>query len=213
MALGRALLYVLACVFFSLGVKLFIEADLGVDPLNSMIIGIVETFDRPYLRLGVVATSVTILFLVVWGLWNRSMPPLMTLVSMGFVGFLVDLWNFIELERVLVLILDPWPMMLLGLALEAYGSALIIMIGIGMRVMDLIAVSMVKKWRIPFVCGKLTLEMGFITVALFLDGPIGVATIAFLYLVAPFIPSFMWANERWFHLENRGLGAPAQTPR
>src|SRR4029450_13150553 len=46
------LMYFSGCALFALGVKLFIDADLGTDPLHAMIIGIVGTLDTPFLKRG-----------------------------------------------------------------------------------------------------------------------------------------------------------------
>jgi hypothetical protein len=76
------------------------------------------------------------------------------------------------------------------------------MSGIGIRVMDLVAISMVRHWGWSFLEGKLSIEAGFFAVAWFVDGPIGAGTVAFLIVVGGLVPSFMWANERLLQLPN-----------
>ncbi len=207
----RVGMYLAGCVLFSLGVKLFIDAGLGVDPLHSMVIGIVRAVDLPFVRVGLVASLVTAALLAVWSLWNRRLPPLGTFLSMALVGSLVDLWDLAGLERWTTVLLTPAPMMLAGLLLDAYASALIIMGGIGIRVMDLVAIAAARRWGWPFLAGKMGLELGFFAAALALGGPIGPGTVAFLCVVAPFIPSFMWANEKFLRLPNHGLGASSSS--
>lgn len=200
-------MYLAGCFLFALGVKLFIDAGMGVDPLHAMVIGIVQAVALPYVGVGLVSSAVTASFLLVWSLWNRRLPPLTTFLTMSLVGFLVDGWNMVGLERLTRLILTPTSSMLLGLLLDAYASALIIMSGIGIRVMDLVAITMVRRWGWSFVSGKMLMELGFFGVALLLAGPIGLGTVGFLVLVAPFVTPFMRANERLFHLPNFGLRA------
>src|SRR5215217_3533222 len=103
-------------------------------------------------------------------------------------------------------------MMLAGLLLDAYASALIIMGGVGIRVVDLVAIAAARRWGVPFLAGKMGLELGFFAAALLLGGPIGPGTVAFLWLVAPFVPWFMWINGRLLRLPNHGLGAPPAAP-
>jgi O-antigen/teichoic acid export membrane protein len=110
----QLLVYLAGCLLFSLGVKLFIDADLGVDPLNSMVIGMVQALDVSWVRIGFVTSIVTILFLAVWSLWNRRWPPFSTFVTMALVGYLVDLWNLLALERWTTAWLNPLPMLLLA---------------------------------------------------------------------------------------------------
>lgn len=201
----RLAMYVAGCLLWSLGLKLFIDADLGVDPLHSMVLGLVETIDLPFIQVGAVTTAVTLAFLLLWSAWNRKAPPLSTLVTMASVGFLVDLWNLLDAQLLTETLLAPVPRMLTGLLLEAYASALIIMSGIGIRVMDLVAITAARRWHAPFVAPKMGLEIGFFAAAAVLGGPIGLATVGFLAIVAPFIPSFMWANARLLRLPNHGL--------
>ncbi|MFO1038932.1 MAG: oligosaccharide flippase family protein [Geminicoccaceae bacterium] len=202
----QILLYLAGCVLFSLGVKLFIDADFGVDPLHAMAIGIEQTIDHPLVGIGTVVSVVTLLLLGLWSLWNRRWPPLTTFVTMALVAYLVDLWNVVELERYTRAFLSPVPMLLLGLLFDAYACALVIMSGIGIRVMDLLAVSAVLRLGWPFMQGKLLLELLFVLAALALAGPLGVGTWAFLIVVAPVIQIAMWANGRYLRLPNYGLG-------
>lgn len=199
-------LYLVGCLLFSLGVKMFIDADLGTDPLHAMIIGIVDTVRLPFIKIGFVESAVTIGFLVLWSVWNRRFPPLMTFVTMALVGYLIDFWNVIGLERWTTAWLAPMPLMLLALVIDAYASALIIMSGIGIRVMDLVAITFVRKLGWKFLWAKLLFELGFVLTAYLLDGPVGMGTLGFLAIVGTLIPPMMWASERYIGLPNHGLG-------
>jgi uncharacterized membrane protein YczE len=193
-------------------VKLFIDSGLGVDPLHSMVIGIVRTADLPFVGIGLVSSVVTASFLALWSAWNRRLPPLTTFVTMALVGYLVDLWNLLGLDRWIVPALTPGWTMLAGLLLDAYASALIIMSGIGIRVMDLVTITVMRRWRCSFLAGKMGLEFGFLAAALVLGGPVGIGTVAFVGVVASFITPFMRINERLLGLPNFGLGSPPSAP-
>ncbi|MFO1070924.1 MAG: hypothetical protein U1E14_20575 [Geminicoccaceae bacterium] len=201
----RWFVYLAGCVLFSLGVKMFIDADLGTDPLHAMIIGIVDTIDRALVGIGLVEAAITAAFLVVWSIWNRRLPPLMTFVTMALVGYLIDFWNWIGLEAWTTAWLQPVPLMLAGLLIDAYASALIIMSGIGIRVMDLVAITFVRRLGWSFLWAKLVLEVGFVIWALGFGGPVGIATLAFVVIVGGLVPPMMWVNERWLGLPNYGL--------
>lgn len=203
-------LYLLGCFLFALGVKMFIDANLGTDPLHAMVIGIVGVIDQPFVKIGFVASSITIGFLVIWSVWNRRFPPLMTFVTMALVGYLIDFFNLIQLEHLTTAWLAPMPLMLLGLLIDAYASALIIMSGIGIRVMDLVAITFVKKLGWTFLWAKLLFEVGFAVVALLTGGPVGMGTVGFLLIVGTLIAPMMWANNRYLGLPNYGLGQPAK---
>ncbi len=205
------LMYLCGCVLFALGVKLFIDANLGTDPLHAMVIGIVGVIDQPFVKIGFVASSITVAFLVVWSVWNRRFPPLMTFVTMALVGYTIDFLNWIQLEQYTTW-LAPMPMMLAGLLIDAYASALIIMSGIGIRIMDLVSITFVKKLGWRFLWAKLLFEVGFVVVALLTGGPVGMGTVGFLVIVGTLIPPMMWASGRYMRLPNYGLSRKEGEP-
>jgi uncharacterized membrane protein YczE len=205
--LGRVGVYLAGCVSFSLGAKCFIDSHLGVDPLDVMVIGIVQHIGT---SMGIVSGAIAIAFLAMWSAWNRKLPPLSPFITMALVGFLIDLWNGIGLEQMSKALLPAYGLLAVGLLLAAYGSSLIIMSGIGIRIMDLVAITVVEKWRWPFYAAKLLFEVFFLTTGWLLGGPVGIGTVAFLCVVGPFIQPFMWANARFLSLPNHGMARANQ---
>lgn len=200
--------YLAGCAAFSLGVKCFIDAGLGLDPLHAFTIAIVSWLDTPFLRIGFIDSALTAALLVLWSWGNRRLPPLTIFVTMAIVGYLVDLWNTSGLEQATTALLPRAALLAVGLLLYAYGSALIIMSGIGLRVVDLVAVSlMTLSGRRPFWVAKFGIEICFFAGAWALGGPLGVATVAFLLVVGPAIAPLMWLSRRFLGLPNHGLPA------
>jgi uncharacterized protein len=210
--MGRLPVYLTGCVCFSLGVKLFIDADLGVDPFHAMTLGLVKVIDVPYLQVGFMDGSITLAMLIVWMAWNKRLPPVSTFVTMVLVGGLIDLWNWLDIEAVTRNLGSSVLPMLIGLVLDAYGSALIIMSGIGIRVVDLVALTMVKRLGWRFYQAKLSLEAGFLAIGWLLGGPVGIAAVAFVLVVGPFVEPLIWANQRFLKLPDYGL-RPAMSRR
>jgi hypothetical protein len=87
----------------------------------------------------------------------------------------------------------------------SYASALIIMSGVGIRIMDLVAITMVERLGWSFFRAKMTLEVALFSVGWMLGGPIGVTTLMFLIFVGPFIQPFMWANSAYLGIPNHGI--------
>lgn len=96
-------------------------------------------------------------------------------------------------------------MLAIGLILCAYSSALIIMSGIGIRIMDLVVLTMVSKWSWSFTKAKMIIEIGIFSIGWLLGGPFGVGTIAFLLVIGPLIQPFMNMNAKRLSLKNYGL--------
>ncbi|HSA83021.1 MAG TPA: flippase-like domain-containing protein [Geminicoccaceae bacterium] len=201
----RLPIYLAGCVCFSLGVKLFIDADLGVDPFHAMTLGLVGVVDTPYLQVGFMDGAVTVALLILWMAWNRRLPPLSTFITMVLVGGLVDLWSWLGIEAVTGSLGSRALPMLAGLVLNAYGSALIIMSGIGIRVVDLVALTLVQRLGWRFYRAKLALEAGFLALGFVLGGPMGIAAFAFVLVAGPFVEPLIWANQRFLKLPDYGL--------
>ncbi|MBV9427102.1 MAG: hypothetical protein JO084_05235 [Bradyrhizobiaceae bacterium] len=204
----RLPLWLLGCILFSFGVKLFIDSQLGTDPLHAMIIGIVNTLDIQYVKIGVIELIIVVLSLFAWCVWNRRFP-IVTVVSVFFtmvvVGFLIDTWNYIHVERLTGRLGTPWALGVAGLFVDAYASALIIMSGFGIRNMDLLAITFVQRLRWPFIVAKMMFEVSFVVVALITHGPVGIATLLFVLIVGSLIQPFMAWNTMIFHLPNYGM--------
>lgn len=216
----QVLVYAAGILLFSLGAKSFIDAQLGTDPLDVLVIGMNSHLN---LGLGVCSSIVAIAFLVWWMIWNRKLPPLTPFVSTAAVGFLLDFWNAIELERFTIGALPVVDIELFGTTMNlsaigldvaallicSYASALIIMSGIGIRIMDLVAITMIEKWEWSFFRAKMTLEVALFTSGWLIGGPMGITTLLFLVLVGPFIQPFMWVNTKYLSIPNHGIKAPA----
>lgn len=194
-------LYVLGCLLFSMGAGFFISAQLGTDPLDVMALGLVKHLP---LTVGLAQAGFAALCLLVYGLWNRTKPPLSPFFTFFFCGSLIDLWIYTQaVERFVML--SPVPLMLCGVMLCAYGSSLIIMSGIGIRAMDLIALTMVRKWSLPFWACKGVMEVLLLGAGWALGGPVGVGTLCFLVMVGWLIQPLIWANASYLRLEDYGL--------
>jgi uncharacterized membrane protein YczE len=202
---GRWPIYLTGCVCFSLGVKLFIDANLGVDPFHAMTLGLVKLVDVPYLQVGFMDGTVTAAMLILWTAWNKRLPPISTFITMVLVGAFIDLWNWLEIERITRNLGSRMLPMLIGLVLDAYGSALIIMSGMGIRVVDLLALTLVERLGWRFYQAKLSLEAGFLAIGWLIGGPVGIAAIAFVIVVGPFVEPLIWANQRFLKLPDYGL--------
>ncbi len=189
--------YIIGCLLFSAGAKLFIDSGLGADPLDALAIALST---RTGALIGTASGTIAIGFLLLWTYWNRRFPPVTSFATMIGVGYLIDLWNHLGAVPG-----HPWLLLVAGLLMVAMASALIIMSGIGVRIMDLVALTLVNRFRWRFTTAKMVFEVGFISGALLLGGPVGVGTVAFVLLVGLLIAPMMYCGERFFRLRNHSL--------
>lgn len=200
-------LYLLGCLIFSFGANFFIYSKLGTDPLDVLSLGLVKHVS--FMTVGIAQGGFAALCLLIWSIWNRRLPLLSPFVTFFLCGTLIDLWMGEKLRHganiASFVPLPPWPLMIAGVVLCAYGSSLIIMSGIGIRSMDLVAITMVQKWRTPFWLAKGIMEVALLVSGWLLDGPLGWGTVFFLGFVGWMIQPLMWLNGRLFRMPNYGL--------
>ncbi|MEZ4296026.1 MAG: hypothetical protein R3B70_13705 [Polyangiaceae bacterium] len=205
-------LYLIGCLLFSFGANFFIYAKLGTDPLDVFSLGLRRHLS--FMTIGMAQGGFAALCLLVWSVWNRRLPLLSPFVTFFFCGTLIDIFMGEKIRHgvnVASLVpLSPWPLMVAGVFLCAYGSSLILMSGIGIRSMDLVAITMVQRWRVPFWACKGVLELVLLVTGYLLGGPLGWGTVLFLAFVGWLIQPLMWANGKLLRLPNYGLArAPA----
>ncbi|MFD8525154.1 YitT family protein [Streptomyces capillispiralis] len=203
----RYLVHLAGCLLFSGGAACFIDADLGTDPLDVFALGVLE---HAPLTIGVVQALVAVVCLAVWASWNRRRPPLSPFVTFFLCGSLIDL--LLAVGAAGHLPVPPGILMLVGVALCTHGSALIIMSGVGIRAMDLVAISMTHRWRWPFWAAKGSLELVLLACGHVLGGPVGVGTVCFLVCVDTLIQPCIRLHTRLFSLPDHGLDRPAPAP-
>jgi uncharacterized protein len=194
------LVYVLGCVLFSFGANNFIASHLGTDPLDVFALGLMKHLP---ITVGIAQGGFAALMLTIWAYWNKRLPILSPFVTFFFCGTLIDIW--MHLQAADILQLTPYPLMILGVFLCAFGSSLIIMSGIGIRPIDLLAITMMQKLRFPFWLAKGIIELGLLLTGWLLGGPIGVGTLAFFVFVGWMIQPIMLLNVKVLRLKNHGL--------
>ncbi len=193
-------LYVVGCIVFSLGADCFIGSNLGTDPLDVFALGLKK---HTHITVGLAQGGFALLCLMIWGLWNRKYPPLSPFVTFFFCGSLIDLWMWCGVATRVGM--GPVFLLLAGVLFCAVGSSLIIMSGIGIRAMDLVAITMYQKLDLPFWLCKGVLEILLLVSGWTMGGPVGVGTLVFLGVVGWSIQPLMWFAEGSFGFPNYGL--------
>lgn len=200
-SLNQYLVYLAGCVLFSFGACCFIEAKLGTDPLDVFSLGLQK--QASFVTIGMAQGGFALLMLFIWAAWNKKLPILSPFVTFFFCGSLIDFGRHYKVAAQLPF--HGYPMMLTGVLVCAYASSYIIMSGIGIRAMDLVAITMVHKWKAPFWVWKTVLESCLLLSGYLMGGPVGVGTLCFLGFVDLLIQPMMIANQKLFAMRNHGL--------
>jgi uncharacterized membrane protein YczE len=203
------LLYLAGCLVFSLGAYLFIHSDLGTDPLDVFCLGLMA---HAPVTVGVSQTLVAVICLVTVAAWTRERPLLSPLLTFLLCGSVIDLLRWSDPARALSI--PSSGLLACAVLLCAYGSALIIMSGFGIRAIDLLALTMTSRWRWPFWTAKGLIEASLMISGFFMGGPLGVGTVCFLVGVDLLIQPLIKANSKVLRIPNTGLPEQsAQTAR
>lgn len=194
-------LYFAGCVLFSIGATCFIEAQLGTDPLDVFALGV---RDHTPLTVGLAQGGFAALMLLVWTGLMRRAPSVWPFITFLFCGSLIDV--LLATTWIANVATPDFALMLVGVGLCAFGSAYIIMSGIGIRAMDLVALALAGRTGRPFWVFKAVLEALLLAVGWLLGGPVGVGTVFFLVFVGFLIQPVMTINTRVARLPNYGTG-------
>ncbi|MCF6524310.1 YitT family protein [Streptomyces sp. JJ36] len=197
----RMLGYLAGCLVFATGASLFIHSELGSDPLDVLALGLKEHIP---LTIGLAQALIALVCIAIWSAWNRRRPVVAPFVTFFLCGSMIDLLLLADLSW-----LADTAALGVGVLLCAYGSALIIMSGIGIRAMDLVVITLVRRWGWPFWLGKAGIEAVLLATGWVLGGPVGVGTVCFLVFVDGLIQPFMALNRRALGMHNHGLDEPA----
>ncbi|MET8976037.1 hypothetical protein ABZX85_10495 [Streptomyces sp. NPDC004539] len=157
--------------------------------------------------MGICQAAVAAVCIGLWALLTRRRPPVSPFVTFFLCGSLIDVLRWTDFAGHLGL--GPYALLLLGSALCAYASSLIIMSGFGIRAIDLLAIGARGRWRWPFWCGKGLVEGVLLLAGWLLGGPVGIGTVSFLVFVDLLIEPFVRFNRRYLALRDHGFYAQA----
>ena len=166
-----------------------------------------------FLRTHTLQIGITIVMLLIWAIWNKKLPIVSPFVTFFFCGTLIDFGRHYKVAANVPFAHSAggYPLMFLGVFVCAYASSYIIMSGIGIRAMDLVAITMVQRWKAPFWVWKTVLESCLLLSGYLMGGPVGVGTLCFLGIVDLLIQPMMIMNQRFFGMRNMGLRGKSES--
>jgi len=168
----------LAC--FGLGITLFLQSHLGPPPWDVFHKGVSEKTD---LSIGVVIIGTGVLLLLFW-IPLRQRPGIGTILNAIEIGIVVNLTKtFVgEPDNVLV----RFSMLLAGLVVIAFGSALYIGAGLGPGPRDGLMMGLAER-GVSVRLARTTLEIIVVIAGVLLGGSVGVGTVVFAIGIGPLV--------------------------
>lgn len=191
----KGILYLLSCIIFSLGATSFIFSNLGTDPLDVFCLGIQNYVD---IKIGTIQSIFAGFCLIVYSFLNKwKIPPLSTGVTFFICGYMIDFFRF---SLYYFKDFNSYLLLFFGCILCLQGSAGIILSGIGIRAMDLVALSLEEITKKPFWLYKGVAEAALLLTGWILGGPVGIGTVLFLLTVGWLIQPAITLNKKIFKI-------------
>ena len=169
---------------FGLGITFFIRAELGLAPWDVFHKGLSEKLDVP---IGNVIIGVGVLLLLLW-IPLKQKPGLGTILNAIEIGLVVNLTKPIVGHP--DHIVGRLGLMVAGLLIVAFGSALYIGAGLGPGPRDGLMLGLSER-GISIRLARTCVEITVLIAGVALGGPVGLGTIAFTFGIGPMVQRFL----------------------
>ena len=200
--LWRVIILMVGLTIAHLGVTMFLLADLGADPFNVLVQGLLRTGEVgtgwTFLSHGRVHIAVCFLIILVLLFVDRSYIRIGTVLCMIFGGPIIDLFTllleplFSSIDSLVVKL----GLLALGCVILAYGMTIVIKSEAGTGPNDLVAVVLSDKLHKKFSLLRVIVDCSFVLCGWLLDGVFGVGTLVCAFLVGPVAGIFLPVNEK-----------------
>jgi uncharacterized membrane protein YczE len=171
-------LFGLAC--FGTGITLFLQSHLGLPPWDVFHKGVAEKTD---ISIGTVIIGTGVLLLLLW-IPLRQRPGLGTVLNALEIGLVVNLTKGIIGEPEALLARSI--MLVGGLLIVAFGSAMYIGAGLGPGPRDGLMMGLAER-GVSVRMARTVIEVAVVVVGVLLGGTIGVGTILFAVGIGPLV--------------------------
>ena len=199
----RVIILLIGLAIAHLGVTLFLLANLGADPFNVFIQGIVRSIDHvldsSLLTHG--RTHMVICFLIILILFviDKTYIKIGTILCMVCGGPIIDVFSLI-LHPIFDALPYMWFKLIInacGCVILAFGMTIVIKSDAGTGPNDLVAVVISDKTKKKFSIIRMIVDFSFVLVGFLLGGSFGAGTIICAFLVGPVAGIFLPINEKF----------------
>ena len=191
----RFILYVTGILILSLGISLSIRSALGVSPYDALLVGL-----SVQAGLTVGSWEVILAFIMIFGnaFMGRQRPEFSGLLTAFITGAGIDLWSLLiagrlhpELPGNMIFCLGA------GLVLTGLGSAVYLHASFAPIPLDRLMLLLRQKTGMSILTARTAIYVLFLAMAALFQGPIGLGTLATVFLGGPLLNLFMpWIGDR-----------------
>ncbi len=200
--LARVVILLIGLTIAHLGVTIFLQANLGADPFNVLIQGLLRLEERLFnleiVTHGRIHMLVSFLIIIVLLFTDKSYIRIGTLICMFLGGPIIDVFNFILTPLLTPILNMPVRLVLnvIGCAILAYGMTIVIKSEAGTGPNDLVALVISEKSHKKFSPVRICVDLIFALSGFLLGGTLGIGTLICAFVVGPVAGYFLPLNEK-----------------
>lgn len=175
----------------ALGIKMFIFGGWGVDPISTLLLGIVNHVD---LLFGTASQLFNIIILLLVFLIDNKKIGLGSLINALSVGFFINVLSILNMNsflagpRVIYVILGP---IVLG-----FGTGIYLLANLGCGALEGLMMILSEKTNVSIKFIRMFLDFVLVVSGIALGGTYGVGTILGVFLIGPVIELTIRGNEK-----------------
>jgi len=160
-------------ILCSLGIRLLITADLGMNPWGTFTSGLVNITNLSFGQLSQLIGFV----IIIATLPLKSIPGVGTLLNMFFIGYFIDLFEGLPFMVTPNHFILKLAMCLLGLVVLSYGIYLYLSCQLGAGPRDGLMIALIKITNSSASIIKPAIEITVTLIGIALGGPLGIGTL------------------------------------
>jgi uncharacterized protein len=186
----KILFYLIGLFLMGFGVTLTIKADLGAGAWDALNVGLSNVIG---LTVGSWVIIIGVILIFINALIVRGKPKFLAVVTILLIGFSVDFWLIVVMNKVQLSTLVLQVISLIsGIMLIAVGVAMYLQTKFPANPIDQLMISLHERFHLNFMIAKTIGEVTALILAFILQGPIGIGTIIITFLIGPMI---QWLNK------------------
>ncbi|KAA9019471.1 YczE/YyaS/YitT family protein [Niallia endozanthoxylica] len=181
--------YVVGILLLTLGVTFTIQSDLGTSPFDALLVGLSRNVG---LTIGGWEILIALLLIGCNSILKRQRPEVLGLLTALITGVGIDMWLFL-LQNVITpeLVISKVVWFGIGLVIIGLGTAIYLHTHLAPNPIDRLTLIIQELTRTNIFLSRTSIYVIFLTMAMIVDGPIGVGTLLTVCLGGVILNYFM----------------------
>lgn len=183
----RVIFVILGIIIIAFGISLFVRSEFGTDPFTCLNMGISSLTGISFGTCQLVMNLILFIFQLIFG---RKDVGIGTLINAVFIGYLVDLFDFLYSFLPQKSLVEQILLMIIALIVIGYGVAMYMEANMGISPYDSLGVILSDRLKRKYSIMRMAQDITCVVIGLLLGGPFGIATILMAFLLGYIISHY-----------------------